>query len=104
MKTLKPKKRRSRRFRQRKRRRMPINVAASVITTFSLYCGAASIIASINLEFEAAAYWILAAMVLDTVSPAKARCPVSASYRTQPKDQMSLRLSSGSALACSGLM
>jgi hypothetical protein len=35
-------------------------------------------------------------------SPSKARLPVSISYSTHPKPQMSLRLSASRPLACSG--
>ena len=45
-----------------------------------------------------------AVIVSDTVAPFAARRPVSISYSTQPNDQMSVRLSSGSPRACSGLM
>ena len=45
-----------------------------------------------------------AAIVSDTVVPVAAGRPVSISYNTQPNDQMSVRLSSGSPRACSGLM
>ena len=40
----------------------------------------------------------------ETVSPANAMRPVNISYRTQPKAQMSVRLSTGNPRACSGLM
>lgn len=80
---------------KRRGRRRPINVAASVITTFSLYCGAASIIASINLEFESAAYWILAAMVLDTLDGAVARLTKSISEFGKELDSLSDLVSFG---------
>ena len=79
MTDMKPKKRRSRRFRQRKRRRMPINVAASVITTFALYCGIASIFAAIRDDFELASYWILAAILFDMLDGTIARLTKSVS-------------------------
>lgn len=65
-----------RRIRQRRR---PINVAASVITTCGLYCGLASIFASISKDFDAAAYWIMAAMFLDIFDGAVARMTNSVS-------------------------
>ena len=40
----------------------------------------------------------------DIVSPANATRPVNISYSTQPKAQMSVRLSTASPRACSGLM
>ncbi len=39
-----------------------------------------------------------------TVSPSKARFPVSISYSTHPKAQTSVRLSTALPRACSGLM
>ena len=45
-----------------------------------------------------------AASTCDTVSPSKARVLVSISNRTAPNAQMSLRLSTGLPLACSGDM
>ena len=44
------------------------------------------------------------AIVSETSSPSNARVPVSISYRTHPKAQMSLRLSAGLPFACSGAM
>ena len=69
-------KRSKKRFR---RQRMPINVAASVLTTLSLYSGIASIFASIGHDHRTAAYWILAAIVLDTLDGAVARMTKSES-------------------------
>ena len=71
-------------------RRRPINVLASFITTLNLYCGIASIFAAIegmgledaaarDLQFQKAAYFILAAMVVDTLDGAVARMTRSAS-------------------------
>jgi hypothetical protein len=45
-----------------------------------------------------------AASVSDTVSPSKARVPVSSSYITQPNAQMSARLSTTRPRTCSGDM
>ena len=45
-----------------------------------------------------------AASMSDTSSPSKARRPVSISKSTQPKAQMSVRLSTALPRACSGLM
>jgi hypothetical protein len=44
------------------------------------------------------------ASVSEIVSPENARSPLSISYRTQPKDQTSARLSTGRPRACSGDM
>lgn len=71
--------RRSRRWKNRQRKRMPINVAASFITTISLYCGIASIFASIRLEYEIAAYWILGSMIFDSLDGTVARLTNSVS-------------------------
>ena len=46
----------------------------------------------------------IAEIVSDTVSPAKARSPVSISHNTQPNAQMSARLSTSRPRACSGAM
>ena len=75
----KKRKKRSRRWRKRQRKRMPINVAASFITTISMYCGIASIFASIRLEYEIAAYWILGSMVFDSLDGTVARMTNSVS-------------------------
>jgi hypothetical protein len=45
-----------------------------------------------------------AAIVSEIVSPSKSSLPVSISWRTAPKAQMSARLSTGRPRACSGLM
>jgi len=72
-----------RHFRIHKRRhitrRKPINVLASVMTTMNLYCGIASIFASIGFEFEKAAIFILAGIVFDTLDGAVARITKSTS-------------------------
>ena len=75
--------------RRKLNRRRPINVLASGITTLNLYFGIASIFAAIEgmgltdaaqaLQFQKAAYFILAAMVVDTLDGAVARMTKSAS-------------------------
>lgn len=75
----KKKRRRSRRAKLRRRRRMPINVAASVITTIALYCGIASIFSSIRGQFDVASYWILGAIIFDSLDGAVARMTNSVS-------------------------
>ncbi|MCF6284602.1 MAG: CDP-diacylglycerol--serine O-phosphatidyltransferase [Candidatus Hydrogenedentes bacterium] len=71
------------RFRTHKRRhlirRKPINVLASVMTTMNLYCGIASIFASIGSEFEKAAVFILVGIIFDTLDGAVARITKSTS-------------------------
>ncbi|PCJ63999.1 MAG: CDP-diacylglycerol--serine O-phosphatidyltransferase [Candidatus Hydrogenedentota bacterium] len=90
-------KRRSRRFRMRKRRRMPINVAASVITSFALYSGIASIFASIEGNYVTAAYWILAAIILDSMDGSVARMTNSVSDFGKELDSLSDIVSFGVA-------
>ena len=58
---------------------MPINVAASVITTFALYCGIASIFAAIRNDYEVASYWILASILFDMLDGTIARLTKSVS-------------------------
>lgn len=65
--------RRINRKRTRKRMRKPINVLASALTTLNLYFGIASIFAAIDGKFERAAYFILIAIILDTLDGAVAR-------------------------------
>lgn len=60
-------------------RRRPINVLASVMTTMNLYCGVTSIFASMGLEFEKAAYCILAGVIFDTLDGFVARLTHSTS-------------------------
>lgn len=91
--------RRSKRARKRRQRRRPINVIASVLTTFSLYCGIASIFASINEEYDRAAYWILAAIFLDTMDGAVARVTKSVSKFGKELDSLSDIVSFGVAPA-----
>lgn len=72
-----------RHFRTHKRRhlvrRKPINVLASVMTTMNLYCGIASIFASIGFEFQKAAIFILVGIIFDTLDGAVARITKSTS-------------------------
>ncbi|NUM55099.1 MAG: CDP-diacylglycerol--serine O-phosphatidyltransferase [Candidatus Hydrogenedentes bacterium] len=76
--------------RRKMNRRRPINVLASGITTLNLYFGIAAIFAAIEgmglkdsaeqaLQFQKAAYFILAAMVVDTMDGAIARMTKSVS-------------------------
>jgi len=93
------KKKRSRQFRKRARLRMPINVAASAITTLALYCGVASIFASIRGEYTVAAYFILAAIICDTMDGAVARMTKSVSDFGKELDSLSDVVSFGAAPA-----
>lgn len=60
-------------------RRRPINVLASALTSLNLYCGVASIFASIGQEFDTAAKLILLGMVFDLFDGFVARLTNSAS-------------------------
>jgi len=53
--------------------RRPINVLASALTTLNLYFGIASIFAAIDGDFIKAAYFIVIAIILDTLDGAVAR-------------------------------
>ena len=61
------------------RRGRPINVLASVATTMNLYMGILSIYASIGLEFEKAAVYILIGIVFDVLDGFVARLTHSTS-------------------------
>jgi CDP-diacylglycerol--serine O-phosphatidyltransferase len=76
---------------------MPINVAASAITTLALYCGVASIFASIRGEYATASYFILAAIVCDTMDGAVARMTKSVSDFGKELDSLSDVISFGAA-------
>lgn len=77
--------------RARSTKRRPVNVVASVLTTFSLYCGIASIFSSISnpVEYQKAAYWILAAIVLDTLDGTVARLTHSVTEFGKELDSLS---------------
>ncbi|MFP6617207.1 MAG: CDP-diacylglycerol--serine O-phosphatidyltransferase [Candidatus Hydrogenedentota bacterium] len=83
----------------RQRKRMPINIAASVITTFALYCGIASIFASIRGQYDAASYWIIAAIFFDTLDGTVARLTKSVSDFGKELDSLSDIVSFGVAPA-----
>lgn len=70
---------RKRKRRRNPRRRRPINVLASALTTVNLYCGIASIFAAIEGKYEQAAYLILAAIILDMLDGTVARMTKSVS-------------------------
>jgi CDP-diacylglycerol--serine O-phosphatidyltransferase len=92
-------KRRSRRFRQRKRRRMPINVAASLVTTLALYCGVSSVFFAIRGEYESASYLIILAIVLDMLDGTVARMTNSTSDFGKELDSLADMVSFGIAPA-----
>ncbi len=78
---------------------MPINVAASVITTLALYCGIASVFAAIRGEYEGASYWILGAIILDMLDGTVARLTKSVSDFGKELDSLSDMVSFGAAPA-----
>ncbi len=61
------------------RRRRPINVLASVLTTLCLYCGVVAIFAGIAKDYDKAVYMILAALIFDMLDGTVARITKSVS-------------------------
>ncbi|MFP6583290.1 MAG: CDP-diacylglycerol--serine O-phosphatidyltransferase [Candidatus Hydrogenedentota bacterium] len=96
---LKKRRKRSRRWKRRQRKRMPINFAASMVTAFALYSGLASIFASIRSEYDIACYWILAAIIFDTMDGTVARLTKSVSDFGKELDSLSDIVSFGVAPA-----
>ncbi len=78
---------------------MPINAAASFITALALYCGVASIFASINGEYRDAAFWIIGAIVFDMFDGTVARMTKSVSEFGKELDSLSDMVSFGVAPA-----
>jgi CDP-diacylglycerol--serine O-phosphatidyltransferase len=78
---------------------MPINVAASVITTIALYCGIASIFSSIRGQYDIASYWILGAILFDSLDGTVARLTNSVSDFGKELDSLSDIVSFGVAPA-----
>lgn len=83
----------------RQRKRMPINIAASAITSIALYCGIASIFASIRGQYNDASYWIIAAIFFDTLDGTVARLTKSVSEFGKELDSLSDIVSFGVAPA-----
>jgi len=73
----------------KKETRRPINVLASVFTTISLYLGIASIFASIGSEFEKASYFILLAIIFDSLDGTIAKLTNSVSEFGKQYDSLS---------------
>lgn len=71
------------------RKRRPINVLASALTTFSLYLGLSSIFASIQENYEKAAYLILASIICDMLDGTVARITKSISEFGKELDSLS---------------
>ncbi len=85
--------------RNRNKRRRPINVLASVLTTLSLYCGLVSIFASITGHFDKAVAFILFAIVFDTLDGSVARLTKSVSEFGKELDSLCDLVSFGVAPA-----
>jgi CDP-diacylglycerol--serine O-phosphatidyltransferase len=92
-------KQKSRRWRMLQRKRMPINIAASAITSIALYCGIASIFASIRGQYDAASYWIISAIFFDALDGTVARLTKSVSDFGKELDSLSDIVSFGVAPA-----
>ncbi len=92
-------KRLSRSRKRRKIRRRPINVLASVLTTFGLYCGTASIFAAIAGRYEKAAYLIGGALVFDILDGSVAKITRSVSEFGKQLDSLCDLVSFGVAPA-----
>lgn len=69
-------------------RRRPVNYLASMLTTMNLYCGVASIFATIGYEFKVAALFILAGIVFDMLDGFVARLTKSSSLFGQELDSL----------------
>lgn len=78
---------------------MPINVAASLVTTLALYCGVSSILFAIRGEFAPAAYLIILAIVFDMLDGTVARMTRSTSDFGKELDSLADMVSFGVAPA-----
>jgi len=81
------------------KKRRPINVLASVLTTLSLYLGLSSIFASIREDYDKAGYFILAAIVCDMLDGTVARITKSISEFGKELDSLCDLVSFGVAPA-----
>lgn len=88
-----------RRKRKRRPHRRPINVLASVLTTFSLSCGIASIFAAIGQDYMKAAYLILCAVIFDMLDGSVAKLTNSVSEFGKQLDSLCDLVSFGAAPA-----
>ena len=82
-----------------RRRRMPINVLASILTACGLYCGLASIFASMGSDYRKASYLILAAIVFDMLDGSVAKITNSVSDFGKELDSLADLVSFGVAPA-----
>jgi CDP-diacylglycerol---serine O-phosphatidyltransferase len=90
-----------RRSRKRRtpRRRRPINVLASALTTMGLYCGIRAMFSSIDGEFEVAALFILGAIIFDSLDGTVAKLTKSTSEFGKELDSLCDLVSFGAAPA-----
>lgn len=79
--------------------RRPINVLASCLTVMSLYSGMASIFAAIGGNYEKAAYWILGAIIFDSLDGSVAKLTKSVSEFGKQLDSLCDLVSFGAAPA-----
>ena len=82
-----------------RKKRRPINVLASALTTFSLYLGISSIFLSIREQYDKAAYLILAAIICDSLDGTVARMTHSISDFGKELDSLADLVSFGVAPA-----
>lgn len=71
------------------RRRRPVNLLASLMTTVNLYLGIASIFASVGKEYDIAAYCILGGIIFDILDGVVARLTKSTSDFGKELDSLS---------------
>lgn len=90
---------RKERKRKRKTPRRPVNVLASVLTTFSLSCGIASIFATIGENYSKAAYLVLVAILFDILDGSVAKLTKSVSEFGKQLDSLCDLVSFGAAPA-----
>lgn len=81
------------------RRARPINLLPSVLTTFNLYWGTASILASLSGRYDAAALYVFVAIVFDGLDGAVARLTNSTSLFGKELDSLCDMVSFGVAPA-----
>jgi CDP-diacylglycerol--serine O-phosphatidyltransferase len=85
---MKPFKKKPKKARSDNMRRRPVNYLASMLTTMNLYCGVASIFATIGYEFKVAALFIFAGILFDTLDGFVARLTKSNSLFGQELDSL----------------
>jgi len=89
----------TRKARKQRLHRRPINVLASALTTFNVYCGIASVFAAMAGNHDKAAYLILVAIVFDMMDGSIARLTKSTSEFGKQLDSLADIISFGAAPA-----